>query len=345
MIIPPHLTEARSWRALPTAPSSSNPPTRSIASTRPFAPSSWSSGRCKRPPSNSVIVMTRCEPSSVASAANADRTASPLFAKPQRGRPPADSRANPRPPRKYPPRPIVVTSTSLRDDPCAAASPASSSPATVGPAPLRPTRRPSRLSRLSDGPRCHALLSLLSLKLLDKERRSHINDFNCDEGMGLFAGLNIPPEKLRDRLFLPDPADSSATASVRLGRRFVGPPVPPGPRLLRGLPPDPLPRRSDGVGHALRRDARKAGPSVLTFFAQEQESGVLCYGNANDRDDQAGEVLRFVEFWHTLAGHDPQWLYFDSKVAPKEEQKIQRSAKEKTPREIESSPAACFVGL
>ena len=33
--------------------------------------------------------------------------------------PPADSRANPRPPRKYPPRPIVVTSTSLRDDPCA----------------------------------------------------------------------------------------------------------------------------------------------------------------------------------------------------------------------------------
>lgn len=41
--------------------------------------------------------------------------------------PPADSRANPRPPRKDPPRPIVVTSTSLRDDSCAAASPASSS--------------------------------------------------------------------------------------------------------------------------------------------------------------------------------------------------------------------------
>jgi hypothetical protein len=34
------------------------------------------------------------------------------------------------------------------------------------------------------------------------------------------------------------------------------------------------------------------------------------------RDDQAGEVMRFVEFWHTLTGHDPQWLYFDSKAVP-----------------------------
>jgi len=44
-------------------------------------------------------------------------------------------------------------------------------------------------------PATSALLSLLTLKLLDKERRSHINDFNFDEAVGLFAGLNIPPKK------------------------------------------------------------------------------------------------------------------------------------------------------
>ena len=44
-------------------------------------------------------------------------------------------------------------------------------------------------------PATSALLSLLALKLLDKERRSHINDFNFDEPVGLFAGLNIPPKK------------------------------------------------------------------------------------------------------------------------------------------------------
>src|SRR5262249_36491535 len=40
-----------------------------------------------------------------------------------------------------------------------------------------------------------ALLSLLTLKLLDKERRSHIDDFNFEEGLGLFAGLNVLPKK------------------------------------------------------------------------------------------------------------------------------------------------------
>jgi hypothetical protein len=44
-------------------------------------------------------------------------------------------------------------------------------------------------------PATSALLSLLTLKLLDKERRSHIDDFNFDEAVGLFAGLNIPPKK------------------------------------------------------------------------------------------------------------------------------------------------------
>jgi hypothetical protein len=40
-----------------------------------------------------------------------------------------------------------------------------------------------------------ALLSLLALKLLDKERRSHVNDFSFDEALGLFAGLNVLPKK------------------------------------------------------------------------------------------------------------------------------------------------------
>jgi len=43
-------------------------------------------------------------------------------------------------------------------------------------------------------PATRALLSLLVLKLLDKERRRHINDFHCDEAVGLFAGLNRPPK-------------------------------------------------------------------------------------------------------------------------------------------------------
>ena len=44
-------------------------------------------------------------------------------------------------------------------------------------------------------PAASALLALLSLKLLDKERKSHIDDFNFDDALGLFAGLNVLPKK------------------------------------------------------------------------------------------------------------------------------------------------------
>jgi len=57
-------------------------------------------------------------------------------------------------------------------------------------------------------------------------------------------------------------------------------------------------------------------PSILTFFAHEPDSRVVCYANANlTRADQAGELMHFIEFWHSIAGRDPQWLSFDSKLA------------------------------
>jgi hypothetical protein len=79
----------------------------------------------------------------------------------------------------------------------------------------------------------------------------------------------------------------------------------------------PIAFRGDPSGlenHYLPRRG-KAGASILTFFAHEQDSRVLCYANANlTRAEQDGEALHFVEFWHALTGTDPHWLYFDSKL-------------------------------
>jgi hypothetical protein len=162
-----------------------------------------------------------------------------------------------------------------------------------------------------------AVLALLALKLLDKERRSHIDDFNTDEALGLFAGLNILPKK------------SFATAySYRAGRaqqlglmqgwvKAIAPLMFP---EAEGFSLDfhPIPYRGDPAGldrHYLPRRG-KAGTSVLTFFALEQKGRCLCYANANlTRADRKGELMRFVEFWHTVTGSDPRWLYFDSRVA------------------------------
>lgn len=167
-------------------------------------------------------------------------------------------------------------------------------------------------------PPASALLSLLVLKLLDKERRSHINDFNSNAALGLFAGLNILPKK------------SFATDySYRTERRQQV-------KLLEGwisllsplLFPEAdsfsldfhtIPHRGETAeleNHYVPLRG-KACPSVLTFFAQERKSQVLCYANSNlTRDAQAGELRKFVQFWHDVSGKNPQWLYFDSKLVP-----------------------------
>jgi hypothetical protein len=79
----------------------------------------------------------------------------------------------------------------------------------------------------------------------------------------------------------------------------------------------PIPYRGDEAvleNHYIPRRGT-AHASVQSFFAQEHDSQVLCYANANlTRGEQAAEVLRFVDFWHELTGHDPEWLYFDSKL-------------------------------
>ncbi len=161
-----------------------------------------------------------------------------------------------------------------------------------------------------------ALLSLLALKLLDKERRSHIDDFNFEEASGLFAGLNVLPKK-----------SFAADYSYRAGRdqqqrllagwmRRLAPLLLPEANAF-SLDFHPVPYRGDEAvleNHYVPRQG-VARASVQSFFAQEHENQVFCYANANlTRDEQSAEALRFVEFWHDVLGRDPEWLYFDSKL-------------------------------
>jgi hypothetical protein len=165
-------------------------------------------------------------------------------------------------------------------------------------------------------PAANALMSLLTLKLLDKERLSHIDDFNCDEALGLFAGLNILPKKS----FATD--YSYRTTRTQQQELLKG--------WVKKLSPLLFPEADSfsldfhAIGHRGEETdlenhyqpmRSKAGPSVLTFFAMEQKSRVFCYANANlTRSQQSAEILRFIDFWRKLMGKNPQWLYFDSKL-------------------------------
>lgn len=170
-------------------------------------------------------------------------------------------------------------------------------------------------------PATSALVSLLALKLVDKERRSHSDDLNCDEAAGLFAGLNVLPKKS----FLTEYSYRTSRENQRaLLRGWVAGlaallflqaeafSVDFHPILHRGEDP-PLERQYVSL-------QGRARLSVLVFFALEHGSRVLCYANANlTRAEQAAETSRFVEFWREATGRQARWLYFDSRVTTYEE--------------------------
>jgi hypothetical protein len=163
-------------------------------------------------------------------------------------------------------------------------------------------------------PATSALLSLLALKLIDKERRSHISDLNFDEALGLFAGLNILPKAT----FATDYSYRTVRENQqRLLAGWIS-------RLLPRLDPQPdafsldfhaVPHRGEdnGLENHYVPMRGKAVPGILTFFAQAVKSRLLCYSDATVLRDQApGQLLKFVAFCRSIFGADPTWLYFDS---------------------------------
>ena len=158
---------------------------------------------------------------------------------------------------------------------------------------------------------------MLSLKLLEKERRSHIDDFNFDRGVaGLFAGLNILPKKsfITDYSYRTDRNQQQQLLAGWI--KQLSPVLLPDANAF-SLDFHPIPYRGEQAvleNHYIPCRGQ-AGPSVQSFFAQDHENQVFCYANANlTRDEQSSEIMRFVEFWQQLTGHDPEWLYFDSKL-------------------------------
>src|SRR3954463_14319926 len=62
-----------------------------------------------------------------------------------------------------------------------------------------------------------------------------------------------------------------------------------------------------------KRSRRQKG--VLAFLAQDADTRVFCYANAELRKaEQKDEVLRFARFWKQRTGRYPEELIFDSKL-------------------------------
>ena len=161
-----------------------------------------------------------------------------------------------------------------------------------------------------------AVRSLLALKLIGKERKSHVMDLVFDQAIALFAGLNVVPK----RSYL---AAYSSSVDHRMNMRLMETWF------------DEVGQKGITYGSSIDLDFHSIAansqqeplekhyiPSrghsqkgILVFVARDAGERVLCYANATvSKAEQHSEILRFAEFWEKRTGSPPTELVFDSRL-------------------------------
>jgi transposase len=165
-------------------------------------------------------------------------------------------------------------------------------------------------------PAACAVRSLLALKLFGNARHSHVMSYVLDEGLALFAGLNVIPKRslLTEYSCRIEPTcypqwmrhwfDALSRAGLSRGTSF-------------DLDFHTIPYHGDDAlvekHYVSKRSRRQKG--VLAFLARDAEQRVFCYARADIRkQDQADAILNFVAFWKRRTGKNPEELIFDSKL-------------------------------
>jgi transposase len=161
-----------------------------------------------------------------------------------------------------------------------------------------------------------AMRSLLALKLFGSARHSHVMSYVLDQGLALFAGLNVIPKRsfLTEYSCRIDPDsypklmhlwfDAMQNLGIDRGTSF-------------DLDFHTIPFHGEDAlveKHYVSKRSRKQ-KGILAFLAQDANTRVFCYANSDLRKDQQNdEILRFIEFWKQRTGRYPKELIFDSKL-------------------------------
>jgi hypothetical protein len=157
---------------------------------------------------------------------------------------------------------------------------------------------------------------LLALKLFGNARHSHVMSHVLDEGLALFAGLNVIPKRsfLTEYSCRIDPACypklmCAWLKAVRRGGLEHGSSFDLDFHTIPFHGEDALLEKH----YISKRSRRQKG--ILAFLAQDAKTRVFCYANTDLRKDQQNdEVFRFVKFWKQHTGQRPDELIFDSKL-------------------------------
>jgi hypothetical protein len=165
-----------------------------------------------------------------------------------------------------------------------------------------------------------AVRSLLALKLLGVERKSHVMDLVFDPAIALFAGLNVVPK----RSYL---AAYSSRVDHRANLRLMdawfeqieGVGLPHGTSLDLDFHTVPANTAAEPLEKHYVSSRSRSQQGILVFLARDAEQRVFRYANAGiPKAEQANEILRFLEFWKRHTGELPTELIFDSQLTTHE---------------------------
>lgn len=165
-------------------------------------------------------------------------------------------------------------------------------------------------------PRLNYLMSFLALKLIGKERLSHVNDLNFDYGLGTFAGLNVLPKIAAITQYS---YRNPHNLVIHFLKKWNVVLKEKGYLKGRHINLDFHSTPHWGEESQLEKHwvptRGKAMKSVLCFFAQDLETTYLCYSNGQiSKEEAPNEIMNFVSFYRNAHGVLPDYLVFDSKL-------------------------------
>lgn len=164
----------------------------------------------------------------------------------------------------------------------------------------------------------NSIFSILAMKLIGHERLSRIDEYNFDTGFGFFAGLNVPPKNQATSTYSYR-VDQQATQTFL--ENFISNINSNFNQFYQGktinLDFHAIPHYGDKsiMDNNWVGSKHQSLKSALTFLAQDGESKMLIYENADiEQKDAPNEIMNFVNYWLRIKGIIDQTLVFDSKL-------------------------------
>ena len=161
-----------------------------------------------------------------------------------------------------------------------------------------------------------AVRTLLALKLIGKERKSHVMDLVFDEGIALFAGLNVVPKRSYLAAYSSSIGqDTNLALMAAWSKQVQLAGLQYGSSIDLDFHTVPANTQEEPLEKHYVSSRSRSQKGVLVFLARDATQRVLCYARAGiTKAEQPGEILRFIDFWKKQTGSLPAELVFDSRL-------------------------------